>query len=179
MAARPQGTVVEVSVPDNAYLEMGDRRYSGPFRVTAESDGVAVVEVASLDAYLEGIREVPFSWHEDALAAQVVAARTYLAWTLLGGRSETGSRIGYDICATAACQVYAGVDAVLGEDGDRWREASAGPRVRSWFMRESRPGPSIRRPLVSAPGTSRTYGLVPSLRRIWSVSLRPVRTARS
>ncbi len=123
MAARPQGTVVEVSVPDNAYLEMGDRRYRGPFRVTAESDGVAVVEVASLDAYLEGIREVPFSWHEDALAAQVVAARTYLAWTLLGGRSETGSRIGYDICATAACQVYAGVDAVLGEDGDRWRQA--------------------------------------------------------
>jgi stage II sporulation protein D len=123
MAARPSGTVVEVSAPEGAYLEMGGRRYRGPFRITAESDGVAVVEVAPLDAYLEGIREVPFSWHEDALAAQVVAARTYLAWTLLGGRTETGSRIGYDICATAACQVYAGVEAVLGEDGNRWREA--------------------------------------------------------
>jgi stage II sporulation protein D len=33
--------------------------------------------------------------------------------------------VGYDICATAACQVYAGVEAVLGEDGDRWREAVA------------------------------------------------------
>ena len=125
MAARPQGTVIEVSAPHGAYLEMGGRRYRGPFRITAESDGVAVVEVAPLDAYLEGIREVPFSWHEDALAAQVVAARTYLAWTVLGGRTETGSRIGYDICATAACQVYAGVEAVLGEDGDRWREAVA------------------------------------------------------
>jgi stage II sporulation protein D len=55
----------------------------------------------------------------------VVAARTYLAWTLAGGRTETGRRIGYDICATAACQVYAGVEAVLGENGDRWREAVA------------------------------------------------------
>jgi len=85
LAARPQGAVVEVSAPDGAYLEMGGRRYRGPFRITAESDGVAVVEVVPLDAYLEGIREVPFSWHADALAAQVVAARTYLAWTLLGG----------------------------------------------------------------------------------------------
>ena len=123
LAARPEGSVVEVSAPEGAYLEMDGRRYRGPLRVTAESDGTAVVEVTSLDAYLEGIREVPFSWHEDALAAQVVAARTYLAWTLQGGRTETGSRIGYDICATAACQVYAGVDAVLGEDGDRWRQA--------------------------------------------------------
>ena len=123
MAARPEGSVVEVSAPEGSYLEMDGRRYRGPLRITAESDGAAVVEVTSLDAYLEGIREVPFSWHEDALAAQVVAARTYLAWTLQGGRTETGSRIGYDICATAACQVYAGVDAVLGEDGDRWRQA--------------------------------------------------------
>ena len=123
LAVRPEGAVVEVSAPEGAYLELDGRRYRGPLRVTAESDGTAVVEVTSLDAYLEGIREVPFSWHEEALAAQVVAARTYLAWTLQGGRTETGSRIGYDICATAACQVYAGVDAVLGEDGDRWRQA--------------------------------------------------------
>jgi stage II sporulation protein D len=124
-AARPEGTTIEVSVPGNGYLEMNGRRYRGPFTITAESDGVGVVEVTSLDAYLEGIREVPFVWNEEALAAQVVAARTYLAWTLAGGRTETGQRVGYDICATAACQVYAGVEAVLGEDGARWREAVA------------------------------------------------------
>lgn len=124
-ASRPEGSTIEVSVPANAYLVMNGRRYRGPFRITAETDGVGVVEVTSLDAYLEGIREVPFTWDEEALAAQVVAARTYLAWTLAGGRTETGRRIGYDICATAACQVYAGVEAVLGEDGDRWRAAVA------------------------------------------------------
>jgi stage II sporulation protein D len=124
-AARPEGSIIEVSAAGDTYLEMNGRRYRGPFRVTAESDGAAVVEVTSLDAYLEGIREVPFTWDEEALAAQVVAARTYLAWTLVGGRTETGERIGYDICATAACQVYAGVDAILEEDGDRWRSAVA------------------------------------------------------
>jgi stage II sporulation protein D len=124
-AARPQGSTIEVTAGADAFLEMKGRRYRGPFTITAESDGVGLVEVTSLDAYLEGIREVPFVWDEEALAAQVVAARTYLAWTLAGGRTETGQRVGYDICATAACQVYAGVEAVLGEDGDRWREAVA------------------------------------------------------
>ena len=124
-AAHPEGSTVEVSVAGDGHLEMNGRRYRGPFRITAESDGVAVVELTELDTYLEGIREVPFNWDAEALAAQVVAARTYLAWTLIEGRSETGRRIGYDICATAACQVYAGVEAVLGEEGDRWREAVA------------------------------------------------------
>jgi stage II sporulation protein D len=124
-AARPEGSTIEVSVAEDGYLEMNGRRYRGPFEITAETDGVGVVEVTSLDAYLEGIREVPFTWDEEALAAQVVAARTYLAWTLAEGRTETGQRIGYDICATAACQVYAGVEAVLGEHGERWRGAVA------------------------------------------------------
>ncbi|MGH8950832.1 MAG: SpoIID/LytB domain-containing protein, partial [Acidimicrobiia bacterium] len=124
-AASPEGETVEISVAGDGYLDLNGRRYRGPFRISTQSDGLAVVEVTGLDAYLEGIREVPFSWEEETLAAQVVAARTYLAWTLAGGRTETGSRIGYDICATAACQVYAGVEAVLGEEGDRWREAVA------------------------------------------------------
>ena len=93
LAARPEGSVVECR-RRRAYSEMDGRRYRGPLAGHRRVRGTAVVEVTSLDAYLEGIREVPFSWHEDALAAQVVAARTYLAWTLQGGRTETGSRIG-------------------------------------------------------------------------------------
>jgi len=122
-AAELEGSRVEVSVGGDGYLELNGRRYQGPFIITAEDDGVALVERVGLETYLEGIREVPFSWDEHALAAQAVAARTYLAWTLIGGRTETGRRIGYDICATAACQVYAGVDAVLGPEGGRWSAA--------------------------------------------------------
>jgi len=123
--AEIDGEAVEIAVLGNGYLGLNDRRYRGPFVITAESDGLAVVERVGLEAYLEGIREVPFSWEEEALAAQAVAARTYLAWTLSEGRTGSGRRIGFDICATAACQVYAGVEAVLGPDGDRWRAAVA------------------------------------------------------
>jgi stage II sporulation protein D len=125
LAANPEGSTVEISVGGDGYLVLNGRRYRGPFLVTAESDGLAVVERTGLESYIEGIREVPFSWDPDTLAAQAVAARTYLAWTLSAGRSETGRRIGYDICATAACQVYAGVEAVLGPEGERWRAAVA------------------------------------------------------
>jgi stage II sporulation protein D len=122
-AAQPEGETVTISATGDGYVELNGRRYRGPLVVTAHEDGLAVVETVSIDAYLEGIREVPFGWDRDALAAQVVAARTYLAWTLSDGRTGTGARIGYDICATAACQVYAGVDAILGEGGERWRAA--------------------------------------------------------
>jgi stage II sporulation protein D len=122
-ADTPQGQTVQISAGPDAYLVLNGRRYRGPFQVTAHEDGLAVVETVRLDAYLEGIREVPFTWDADALKAQVVAARTYLAWTLSGGRSRDGRRIGYDICATAACQVYAGVGPVLGQYGYRWRAA--------------------------------------------------------
>jgi len=125
-AAHPEGESAQVSVAGDGYLKLNGRRYRGPFVITAHDDGVAVVERIGLDAYLEGIREVPFSWDSDALEAQVVAARTYLAWTLSDGRTGAGRRIGYDICATAACQVYAGVEPVLAEDGHRWKAAVEG-----------------------------------------------------
>jgi SpoIID/LytB domain protein len=88
-----------------------------------------LVETISPEAYLLGLREVPFSWEEEALKAQVVAARTYLAFTLSGGRSSNGRLYGYDICATSACQVYAGPGAIEGPSGERWRasvESTAG-----------------------------------------------------
>ena len=94
------------------------RRYRGPIDLTAHADGIAVVETVQLDDYLAGIREVPFSWHEEALAAQAIAARTYLAWTLVRGRTRSGITYDYDICATTTCQVYAGAGVVDREDGD-------------------------------------------------------------
>ncbi|NNF63868.1 MAG: SpoIID/LytB domain-containing protein [Acidimicrobiia bacterium] len=99
------------------------RRYGGTMSIQPLSDGLAIVEEVPLDSYLAGIREVPFSWPEQTLAAQAVAARTYLAWTLARGRTASGSRIGYDICASTACQVYAGI--ASSSDVDRWTAAVA------------------------------------------------------
>ena len=111
-----------VLVPeDGVQVAIEDRSYAGSLWIGARSGRLGVVEEVSLDGYLMGIREVPFSWEIEALRAQAVAARTYLAYTLRAGRSSLGRRYGYDICATSACQVYAGVAG--GGGVERWREA--------------------------------------------------------
>ncbi len=117
------GRQVVIEPLNRAHLSVDDRTYAGDLTLEGHVGGLAMIEETSLDSYLLGIREVPFSWPEEALKAQAVAARTYLAWTLARGRSANGHRFGYDICATAACQVYAGLSAVSGPDGDRWRTA--------------------------------------------------------
>jgi stage II sporulation protein D len=108
---------------DGATLLVDGRTYAGDITVSTSESGLVVVEETSIDRYLYGISEVPFSWPIEALRAQAIAARTYLAWTLERGRSSNGRRFGYDICATDQCQVYRGLDGVAGADGSRWREA--------------------------------------------------------
>ena len=97
------------SAPGTA-VAVNDRLYPGHIAVAGYSNGLAATEVTTVDNYLAGIREVPTEWHEEALKAQAVAARTYLAWTLVTGRSSNGRIYGYDICGTDACQVYMGID---------------------------------------------------------------------
>lgn len=121
---QPLGATSIQFVPEaGTRVEWNGRSYSGLVTVTAKSDGMALVEETTIEHYLEGIREVPFEWPEAALESQAVAARTYLAWTLDRGRSSNGRAYGYDICATTACQVYAGVPSDAGSD--RWRAAVA------------------------------------------------------
>ena len=110
---------------DGTVLSWNGRRYAGRLEVRTASDGLVVVERVSPEGYLLGIQEVPFSWHEEALKTQVVAARTYLAWTLSRGRVGSGATYGFDICATPACQVYGGLDQVQGPEGERWAAAVA------------------------------------------------------
>ena len=114
---------VDLVAQPGTRLVVDDRSFGGHLRFRAVDDGFVVTELVTLDDYLSGIREVPFSWPREALATQVVAARTYLAWTLLGGRSGNAARYEYDICATSACQVYAGVGSSDSEGGDRWLQA--------------------------------------------------------
>lgn len=62
------------------------------------------VNVLNLEDYTRGVvaREMPSSWHLEALKAQSVAARTF-------GARYLGSTKHYDICDTTSCQVYGGV----------------------------------------------------------------------
>lgn len=114
---------IELVGDSSTRFEIGGRRYAGPVVFTVRPDGIAFTESASIEQYLQGIAEMPFLWHPEALAAQAIAARTYLARNLLGGRSGDEERYGFDICATSRCQVYKGVELVEGEYGDRWKQA--------------------------------------------------------
>lgn len=111
LAAQPAPNQVDsvTLVPDDGTtLSMRRGGYEGELEVSAYPRGLAAVETTTIDKYLQGILEVPASWPAETLAAQAVAARTYLAWTLHRGRSINGNRYNYDICASQYCQVYRG-----------------------------------------------------------------------
>ncbi len=117
------GETVTLIPSDGTEFEINGRRYAGVLEIEGSPSGLSLTETTSVDNYLAGIREVPFGWPEDALAAQVVAARTYLANTLRNGRSARGKEFGFDICASSACQVYAGTSYLDEPSGDRWLDA--------------------------------------------------------
>lgn len=113
---------VRFEAPDGTTLAFRDRRYVGTIEVLLGADGVTVVDELTTDAYLEGLAEVPVSWPEATLRAQVVAARTYVWWEVQEG---IWTDRGYDVCATQACQVFAGRDVVEAPSGARWAAAVA------------------------------------------------------
>ncbi|MCP3973436.1 MAG: SpoIID/LytB domain-containing protein [bacterium] len=99
---------VELIPLEGTTLYYGRGGFVGPLEAVVAGTGLGLIESQPLDEYLTGIREVPASWPAEALAAQAVAARTFVAWSMARGRSGAGRTFGYDICATTACQVYRG-----------------------------------------------------------------------
>lgn len=63
---------------------------------TIQVDGVG--RISFEDQYLQGIAEMPISWHLNAQKAQAIAARTYAI-----RRTSNGAN---SICTTEACQVF-------------------------------------------------------------------------
>jgi SpoIID/LytB domain protein len=98
-------------------------RFRGTVEVGRASDGsLFVIGELPFEDYLKGIAEVPRRWHMEALKAQVVAARSY-AMVRLGRPSDEARALRYDLCATTACQVYAGMGVEAGPWGERWVRA--------------------------------------------------------
>ena len=90
-------------------LSVDGAAYRGVAEVLpAEDARLTVVNVVPLEDYLRGVvpnELAPKAFPQiEALKAQAVAARSYA----LAHRGDYASR-GYDVCATAACQVYRGV----------------------------------------------------------------------
>ncbi len=101
----------------------GFGEYRGSIELTRSGAGISVVNHVSLDDYLRGISEVPVSWPLEAQKAQAIAARTYALYEL--GRSVNAAykAAGADICATDACQVYAGLTKERRAGSEAWSAA--------------------------------------------------------
>ena len=84
----------------------GHGRYRGVLELAPTVlKGLSVVNTVSLEDYLRGVvaAEVPASWHEEALKAQAIAARTYAI--------TTAKSADFDHYPDTRSQVYKGVSA--------------------------------------------------------------------
>ncbi|MBV8162208.1 MAG: SpoIID/LytB domain-containing protein [Acidimicrobiia bacterium] len=107
-------------------LTVGSNDYRGAIEVTGTAGGVSTIDDVGFDDYLRGIAEVPPSWPAEALKAQAIAARSYaLNRTAASPPAAPYRAAGADICATDACQVYAGVAKEQQPGGGAWAAAVA------------------------------------------------------
>lgn len=87
------------------FLNLQGRPYRELIHVYSVGNDCEVVNEVSLEKYLDGLVNAEFSakWKEEAIAAQVVAARTYAYYQIQGSR-----RRHFDVDATIKDQVYDG-----------------------------------------------------------------------
>jgi stage II sporulation protein D len=104
---------------------VGDYRGALEIVPSGSGGGVAVVNEVGLEDYVRGIAEVPSSWPMEAQKAQAIAARTYALHELSLDVATAAKDVGAQICATEACQVYAGVakERDAGGAGVNWAAA--------------------------------------------------------
>ncbi len=91
-----------------AWIEVDGRPYRGFIEISVNDTNLfTIVNVVNVEDYLKGVVPAELSPEiypqEEALKAQAIAARTYAV-----KRAGQFASEGYDICATAACQVYRG-----------------------------------------------------------------------
>ncbi|MBV8296198.1 MAG: SpoIID/LytB domain-containing protein [Acidimicrobiia bacterium] len=107
-------------------LTVGADDYRGAIEVTGTAGGVSTINDVALDDYVRGIAEVPPSWPAEALKAQAIAARSYALNRMAASPASAPYRVaGADICATDACQVYAGVAKEQQPGAGAWTAAVA------------------------------------------------------
>ncbi len=90
---------------EDGLLTLNGRAYRGTFEVTPDDEGdMIVVNTVGTFDYLASVvgGEVPASWHPEALAAQAIAARTYLL-------THMGRHDRYDIEGDTRDQEYEGL----------------------------------------------------------------------
>lgn len=102
-----------------ALISVNNKKYRGSISLYNSNGKMTVVNVLNLEEYLYGVvpKEMPCSWHPEALKAQAVACRTYTL-SKLARTQRIPSKI-FDLTNTIWDQVYGGYS---GED-NRTNEA--------------------------------------------------------
>lgn len=92
--------------PMRLYVPGGYAVYRGRLRSAYTAGQRNTVNVVHIEDYLRGVvpREMPATWHPNAVRAQAIAARSYAARE----RADAGSRY-FDVWDTTQSQVYGGV----------------------------------------------------------------------
>lgn len=97
------------------YIESADgiviiegMKYREKAHILHDGKKIIAINIIGLDNYLKGVvpKEMPSSWHIEALKAQSVVARNY---TLTNINKHVGE--GFHMCNTTNCQVYGGMSA--------------------------------------------------------------------
>ena len=110
-AAVQTSSLTLLAVPQlaDAWIEVDGKPYRGYLEIFVNpSNTFTLVNVVNLEDYLKGVVPAELSPkafpEKEAIKAQAIAARTYAV-----KRRGQFDADGYDICASAACQVYRGV----------------------------------------------------------------------
>ena len=128
-------TILKAYYP-NAILK---KDYSGMENIIVDGYGSISFE----NQYLQGIYEIPTSWHKEALKAQAVAARTYAI-----KHTNNGTK---SICTTEACQVFKN-----SPKGGTWKEAV--DETKGWILIDDGGSPISTQYASTHGGYSNTGG---------------------
>ncbi len=99
------------------FIMLNNQMYRGNLRLIQDNEKLQVINVVGLDSYLAGLvnKEVRSDWPEEAVKAQIIAARSYALATAADRRKKDSL---YDLNSDESDQVY---DGFLPEDAQATR----------------------------------------------------------
>lgn len=136
--------------------------YRGSLEMAGAGAGVGVIDTLALDDYLRGISEVPTAWPIEAQKAQAIAARTYALHEMALRTNTAYKALGADICATDACQVYAGLAKEQRPGSEAWSAAVEATKGQVLWYRDA----PIKAMYSSSNGGRSVAGDEPYLRAV-------------
>lgn len=112
----------------SGFFHFQSRPYRDSLTVIARGSTCEAINETGLEEYLDGLVNAEFSakWSEEAIAAQVIAARTYALHQIRKAKFNSSSR--FDVDATIRDQVY---DGSIKED---YRSSRSVDRTRGWIL---------------------------------------------